>query len=183
MNSEIQRIKNQWRIAYDMINKAFKDKVDKGGNPYIGHLLRVFSSIDEEKNQKCSDPDSTLSIFYEKACVVALLHDVVEDTGITLDDLREKEFDGEILVAIDAITRRKDEHKYFDFIQRVAKNDIARIVKIHDLEDNMDIRRLNTFGEYEQRRLRKYFYCWKYLKGKISAIECNNTIHPDRLLK
>ncbi len=183
MNSEIQRIKNQWRIAYDMVNKAFKDKVDKGGNPYIGHLLRVFSSIDEEKNRKCSDPDSTLSMFYEKACVVALLHDAIEDTEITFDDLREKEFDGEIIVAVNAITRRKEEIKYFDFIERVKKNDLATLVKIYDLEDNMDIKRLNKFGDYEQKRLKKYWYCWKYLKGEITAVECNNSIHPDRLIK
>lgn len=183
MNSEITRIKQQWCTAYNLVNKIFKDKVDKGGHPYIGHLTRVWQSIEKEKEEKCSDPDSTISLFYEKACVVALLHDIVEDTDITLNYLRAKEFDGEILVAVDAITRRKEEHKYFDFIQRVAKNDIARIVKIHDLEDNMDIRRLKTFGEYEQKRLKKYWYCWKYLNGEITDIECNNTIHPDRLFK
>ena len=44
----------------------------------------------------------------------------------------------------------------------------------------MDIRRLKTFGDYEQKRLKKYWYSWKYLKGEISEIECNNTIHPNR---
>ena len=183
MNEEIARIKRQWHTAYDLVSEVFKDKVDKGGKPYIGHLTRVWSSVEKEKEQKCLDEDSTLSLFYEKACVVALLHDIVEDTDITLDDLRAEGFDGEILVAVDAITRRKEENKYFDFIERVKKNDLARIVKIHDLEDNMDIRRLTKFEDYEQKRLKKYFYCWKYLKGEIIGMQCNNIIHPDRMIK
>lgn len=183
MNNEILRIKYQWGTAYDLVTKMFKDKVDKGGHPYIGHLTRVYSNIEHEKNQKCEDDKSTLSLFYEKACVVALLHDIVEDTDITLDDLKEMKFDSEIVDAVDAITRREDETKYFDFIERVKKNDIARIVKIYDLEDNMDITRLNMFGDYEQKRLKKYWYCWKYLKGEITATECNNNIHPDRKIK
>jgi len=183
MNEEILRIRRQWRIAYDLVIKMFKDKVDKGGHPYFGHLDRVSSAIEHEKDQKCYETESTLSLFYEKACVVAWLHDIVEDTDITLDDLRAKEFDEEIIVAVDAITRRKEEIKYFDFIARVKKNDIARIVKIYDLEDNMDIRRLTKFEDYEQKRLKKYFYCWKYLKGEINATQCNNIIHPDRLIK
>ena len=78
------------------------------------------------------------------------------------------------------MTRRKDEQYYFDFIERVSKNDIGRIVKIYDLENNMDIRRLSEFGEYEQKRLRKYFYSWKFLKGEINGLSANNIIHPDR---
>jgi len=183
MNNEISRIKSQWGVAYDLATKMFKDKVDKGGHPYIGHLVRVWESIENERRQKCEDNKSTLSLFYDKACVVAVLHDIVEDTDITLDDLKEKGFDDEIVVAVDAITRREDETKYFDFIERVKKNDIARIVKIYDLEDNMDIKRLNKFGDYEQKRLKKYWYCWKYLKGEITATECNNIIHPDRKIK
>ena len=75
------------------------------------------------------------------------------------------------------------EQYYFDFIDRVNGNDIARLVKIYDLEDNMDIRRLNKFGDYEQKRLKKYWYSWKYLRGEISSVVCNNTIHPDRLFR
>jgi hypothetical protein len=95
-------------------------------------------------------------------------------------ELRDIGCDDEIIDAIKAITRKKEEQYYFDFIKRVSQNDIARIVKIYDLEHNMDIRRLKTFGDYEQKRLKKYWYCWKYLKGEISEIECNNTIHPNR---
>lgn len=177
------KIHEQYNLAYDLVTDLFKDKVDKGGHPYIGHLTRVCTAVKKEKEENCSDPDSTLSLFYEKTYIVALLHDILEDTEMTTVYLEFKGFDEEIIKAVEALTRRKEENKYFDFIERVAKNDIARIVKIYDLEDNMDIRRLNKFDEYEQKRLRKYFYCWKYLKGEISAIKCNNTIHPDRLIK
>ena len=76
---------------------------------------------------------------------------------MTIANLESKEFDEEIIKAVDALTRRKEEDKYFDFIERVANNDIARIVKIYDLEDNMNIKRLDKFDEYEQKRLRKYY--------------------------
>ena len=169
--------------AYKLAEKYFKDKTDKGGHPYMGHMERIVSAIEKEKDAKCADSQSTLALFYDKAIVVALLHDLLEDTDCTPDTLRSEGFDSEIIDAVVAITRRPDEQKYFDFIARVKKNDIARLVKIYDLEDNMDIRRLNTFGDYEQKRLKKYWYCWKYLRGEMTDIECNNTIHPDRKIR
>ena len=60
------------------------------------------------------------------------------------------------------------------------KNDIGRIVKIYDLENNMDIRRLNKFGDYEKKRLNKYWWSWKFLKGDVSAVIANNNIHANR---
>ena len=56
MNKEISKIKAQWDIAYNLVTDLFKDKVDKGGHPYIGHLLRVYRNVENEKNKKCSDP-------------------------------------------------------------------------------------------------------------------------------
>ena len=177
-------IKTQTRVAFDLIHNVFKDKIDKGGNAYVNHPIRVAENIFAEKEKKCNDNTSTLSLFYDKAYIVALLHDVVEDTDITLEDLRNKyNFDEEIVNAVDAISRRDNEKFYFDFIERVGKNDIAKLVKIYDLEDNMDIRRLKTFGETDQQRLKKYWYCWKYLKGEINSVSANNTIHPNRLYR
>ena len=63
-------------------------------------------------------------MFYEKASIAALLHDVLEDTEMTIENLESKGFDEEIIKAVDALTRRKEEDKYFDFIERVANNDI-----------------------------------------------------------
>ena len=69
--------------------------------------------------------------------IVALLHDVVEDTPITLDDLRDKGYSDEIIVAIDALTRRTDE-TYSAYIERLSNNKLARRVKIADLQHNLD---------------------------------------------
>lgn len=173
----------EYTKAYAMIIKLFDNRIDKGGNPYIGHLLRVCDGVSKEADSKVADKNSTLGVFYKKAEIVALLHDAIEDTNLTTEDLKEAEFDQEIIDAIDAISRRDDEKYYFDFIERVNKNDIARIVKIHDLEDNMNIMRLDTLDDSDLQRVKKYWYCWKYLKGEISTIECNNVIHPDRKMR
>jgi hypothetical protein len=166
--------------ALNLVKKYFNDKYDKGGHSYKEHLYAVAQAIDDEKKKKVSDRNSTLAIFYDKCWIVGILHDILEDTECTVEELKINGFDDEIIEAIQSVTRKKDEQYYFDFIERVSKNDIGRIVKIYDLENNMDIRRLNEFGEYEQKRLRKYFYSWKFLKGEINALSANNIIHPDR---
>lgn len=172
------------RNVLDFVQDKFQGKKDKGGTDYIQHLCNVSLAVEAEGKQKSDWYDygetSSLSMFYHKAAIVALLHDVLEDTDATARDLKELGCDDEIINAVVAITRKTDEQYYFDFIERLNKNDIARLVKIKDLEHNMDIRRLNKFGDYEQNRLKKYWYCWKYLKGEISSLECNNTIHPNR---
>lgn len=163
-----------------LLDKYFEGKTDKGGNDYKKHLYAVADAVLKEKSLKVKDKNSTLSLYYDKAYYVALLHDILEDTDCSEQELIDIGCDDEIIDAIKAITRKDIEQYYFDFIERVSQNDIARLVKIYDLENNMDIRRLKTFGDYEQKRLKKYWYCWKYLKGEISGLQCNNIIHPDR---
>jgi len=113
-------------------------QTDKGGNPYILHPLRLMlqASTDEER-------------------IVALLHDVVEDTALTLDDLRCEGFSKQIVEAIDRLTRRPGE-SYDQFIERIKGNDLARRVKILDLEDNSDLSRIPNPSEVDKRRLEKY---------------------------
>ena len=96
---------------------------DKGNYPYICHPLHVAEQMDDEEST-----------------IVAILHDVVEDTTCTLE-LFSYFFSQSILDAIDAITRREDE-EYFDYIHRVAENEIAKKVKIADLHHNLDESRL-----------------------------------------
>jgi (p)ppGpp synthase/HD superfamily hydrolase len=113
-------------------------QTDKGGHPYILHPLRLMlqASTDEER-------------------IVALLHDVVEDTALTLDDLRCEGFSKQIVEAIDRLTRRPGE-SYDQFIERIKGNDLARRVKILDLEDNSDLSRIPNPSEVDKRRLEKY---------------------------
>jgi (p)ppGpp synthase/HD superfamily hydrolase len=169
--------------AMDLAAVKFNGKTDKGGHSYIDHLISVEQSVELERNQKVHDKNSSLSLFYDKACVVALLHDIFEDTDTTEDELRQIGCDDEIINAIKSVTRQNDEKYYFDFILRASKNDIGRIVKIYDIENNMDIKRLNTFNEADKNRLNKYWYSWKFLKGDIDEVTANNNIHPDRLFR
>ena len=92
-----------------------------GDEPYIHHAVRVADRIGH------SD---------EIGVAVAFLHDVVEDTEYTLEDLRRNDFSDETLDAVDAITRRKNE-KYFDYIRRLSSNPIAKRVKIADLQESL----------------------------------------------
>lgn len=117
---------------------AHKGQVDKGGNPYILHPLRLMFSREDET---------------EKIC--AVLHDVIEDTDVTLDYLREQGFSKEVLSALDALTRRKDE-TYEEFIDRIIENKIACNVKLADLNDNMDLSRIKNPTEKDYERLEKY---------------------------
>ena len=115
--------------------KAHKEQVDKGGHDYIYHPLRV-----EAKSNS----------FEEK--IVALLHDTVEDGGIAAEYLLMLGFPQNIVNTVLAVSRREGED-YFDFIQRCKENPIGRVVKICDLEDNMDITRLNELTEKDINRL------------------------------
>ncbi len=104
--------------AIKLAVKAHAGQMDKCGQPYILHPLRVMFNV----------PD------YLR--VPAVLHDVVEDTKITLDMLRQKGFSDEDVSVVDALTKRQDE-KYADYIKRVSLNTSASIIKIQDLYDNM----------------------------------------------
>ena len=88
-------------------------------------------------------------------CVVALLHDVVEDCGISLDELRRRGAPEAVVAAVDGLTRR-DGETYEQFIDRAAGDPVARRVKLADLEDNMDVRRLPEVGEKDRARLDRY---------------------------
>ena len=113
---------------------------DKGGKPYIDHPIRV--------SQRCSG-------YHEK--VVAILHDVVEDTDIEYEDLRYLRFGEHIINGVDAVTRRvfpdRPKESYEDFIDRCCRNDIGRAVKKADIADNTDPSRLHYLDEKFQNKL------------------------------
>jgi (p)ppGpp synthase/HD superfamily hydrolase len=89
--------------------------------------------------------------------MVAALHDVVEDSDYTPDDLRQRGFPEEVIDAIDALTRRESDGETYDaFIERAGRNPLARRVKIADLEDNSDLTRIATPTETDYRRVERY---------------------------
>lgn len=118
---------------------------DKSGREYIMHPIRVA--------ERCRDP---------RAKIVSLLHDTIEDTDVTAEYLRNEGFPEEIIIAVLSVTKQEGEN-YEDFVCRAAENAIGREVKIADLEDNMNISRLETISDEDVVRLRKYLKAWHYL--------------------
>lgn len=125
---------------------AHQGQTDKAGKPYLLHPLRMM-----------------LEMKSETAMIVAVLHDVVEDTDWTLKSLRTRGFSEEVLTAIDCVTNRSGE-SYEKFIERVRTNRIAREVKIADLEDNMNLRRIGEIKPKDLERLAKYHRAWLLLR-------------------
>jgi (p)ppGpp synthase/HD superfamily hydrolase len=126
--------------------EAHRGQKDKNGGPYILHPLRVMFRVETDVER-----------------IVAVLHDVVEDTGRTFDDLRALGFSEEVLQALDCVTKRAGEN-YEDFVERSASNPIAHRVKLADIEDNMDVRRLPAVGDKDYARLQRYLKAWHRLK-------------------
>lgn len=135
--------------AYTIMKKAHQGQFDKAGVPYIYHPIFVAEGMTTE--------DTT---------VVGLLHDVVEDTDYTIDDLRQYGFTETQLEALDCITHR-DNESYREYLYRVRDNEIAKTVKFRDLEHNMDLSRIkNPTKEDYDRIENKYKKALKILKGE-----------------
>jgi (p)ppGpp synthase/HD superfamily hydrolase len=129
---------------------AHKTQVDKGGHPYIFHPLRLMIKFENE---------------IEK--IVAVLHDVVEDSDFSLEDLRS-EFSDEIIDALDHLTRRSTE-EYDAFISRVMQNQLASKIKMADLQDNMDLSRIPDPSEVDINRIKKYEKAYSRLSEKMTS--------------
>ena len=134
--------------AISIAVEAHRGQKDRNGAPYILHPLRMMCRVDTETEK-----------------IVAVLHDVVEDTDWTFKDLKREGFGDQILKALDCLTKREAEN-YGDFVRRSASDDLARRVKIADLEDNMDVRRLRVVSEKDRERLGKYLRAWRQLTRK-----------------
>jgi (p)ppGpp synthase/HD superfamily hydrolase len=102
--------------------QAHSDQLDKAGRPYILHPIRVMQRVHQHG---------------PAAEIVAVLHDVVEDTPVTLEELADQGFGPDIIAGVDALTRR-DGEDYFDYIERCSQDQIGCLVKLADLEDNSD---------------------------------------------
>ena len=98
--------------------------------------------------------------------IVAILHDVIEDTKWSFEDLEKEGFSKEIILGLRRVTKKSDEEKYEDFIQRAKKNDLGRKVKISDIKDNLDVSRLKLITEKDKNRLKKYENALKILKNE-----------------
>ena len=135
--------------AIEIATQAHQGQFDKSGKDYIGHPLRVMEMgrTEEEK-------------------IAGVLHDVVEDSDWTFEALEAEGFSQEIIEALKCVTKLSENENYDDFIERVKKNPLAVAVKINDLTDNMDIRRLPYLSDKDIKRLKKYLKAYKKLIGE-----------------
>ena len=119
---------------------SHKDQTDKTGMPYVFHPFHLAESMDDEISTVC-----------------ALLHDVVEDTDTTLEDLSEMGFPSEVIEVLTLLTHA-DGVPYMDYVREIAKNPTATKVKIADLKHNSDLSRMDEdmIDEYALKRTEKY---------------------------
>ena len=118
--------------------EAHRDQVDKTGLPYVFHPFHLAEGMTDEIS-----------------CVCALLHDVVEDTSYTLDDLREMGFPEDVIAVLTLLTHEEGV-PYMEYVEKIKENPIAVCVKLADLAHNSDESRLDEIDEYALRRAEKY---------------------------
>ena len=125
--------------AIQIAVEAHAGAKDRGGKPYILHPIGVM--------MRCETED-------EK--IVAILHDVVEDTEWTFEALRKAGFSETIIEALETVTKHSEDEDYDEFVQRSLKNEIGRKVKIADLRENLDVTRIGELNEKDIERINKY---------------------------
>ena len=124
--------------ALKLCFEAHKNQADKSGLPYVFHPFHVAEQMTDEKTT-----------------IVALLHDVIEDTSYTLQDLRNLGFDEDVLGALELMTHDKNV-PYMDYVAKIKGNAIAKSVKLADLSHNSDLTRLDEINEAALNRVEKY---------------------------
>lgn len=137
-------------VAIAIASEAHKGQYDKAGLPYILHPIHVMNKVWE----KYKDPE---------LAIIAILHDVVEDTKITLEYLHEVDFSTRVLKGVDCLTHPLGE-SYNKYIDRVASNLDSVKVKLEDLDHNTDLTRLVAFTEKDTDRMIKYHSSYTRLK-------------------
>lgn len=135
----------QFQIALELAVEKHKNQTDKAGNPYILHPLHVMENVNNKEGK-----------------IVAILHDIIEDTDITEDYLFKIGLSKRIVDAVVALTRSED-MDYQEYIKNLSSNPLAKEVKLADLEHNMDLKRLPTLEEKDLERNRKYQIAYHYL--------------------
>lgn len=156
---ELTKLRENNDLMYkslEIVTKLFNDKEDKGNMPYVIHLLKVYSGVSD---------------YIEKVC--ALLHDVVEDTDITYEDLKSVGYNDEVISVLTILTKLKGED-YKDYINRIIKSDNihAMNIKLSDLKHNMDITRIKNPTPNDVMRISKrYEPAYQKILNKMEEME------------
>lgn len=134
-------------LAIEVACKAHAGQKDKAGDNYILHPLRLMLKFDSDEER-----------------VVAVLHDVVEDSDVSLDKIKNFGFSQAVVDALDCLTKR-DNEQYEVFIHRIVGNRLSKKVKIEDIKDNLNLLRLNELNEYDLLRINKYHKALRFLEN------------------
>lgn len=137
---------NLTKQALKLCFEAHKEQKDKSGMPYVFHPFHLAEQMTDEATT-----------------VVALLHDVVEDTDTTFEDLEKQGFDEEIISALKLLTHN-DDTPYMDYVKKIKNNKIATAVKLSDLKHNSDLTRLDVIDEKGLKRKEKYENAIEFLE-------------------
>ena len=138
--------------ALELVTTHFRGMTDKDGEPYVMHCLRVMMGVESED-----------------AKLVALMHDLVEDTPVSLEDLSKRGFSEAVVSAVDLVTH-KDEDSYADYVIRLKSNEIARAVKMSDLRDNASMTRVllrEPVKERDTKRIQRYVLSYQFLTNRL----------------
>lgn len=146
---DIQRKKlnKLYDLAKKVAAKAHEGQVDKGGNPYINHPVAVADALESTEHK-----------------IVALLHDILEDTNITVEKLREYGFTDRIIKSIRILTK-DDNVSYDDYMSTIKRDSNASKVKRADIKHNMDMSRITNPTEKDMQRLEKYKKALQFLEN------------------
>ena len=139
--------------AIQIASSAHENQMDKAGEPYILHPLRLMMQFQDENER-----------------ITAVLHDVVEDSDVTIDQLSRQGFNEEIIDALERLTKKNGE-SYGNFIDRITSCSLARKIKIADIEDNLNITRLTKLSQTDLERIEKYHNALNTLKFSAFASE------------
>ena len=140
------RLKKTFRRAIEIAKRKYEGKVDKYGNDCMDHPIRVM-------RKGCTMNER----------IVGVLHHILEDSDWTLERLKEEGFADEVIEALRCLSSRSDNETYEEYIERVKTNQIATAVKLHDLEDCMDIRRYDVLTDENLDTLKKYHWAFRKL--------------------
>ena len=140
--------------AIEVARQAHAGQVDKGGADYIGHPLRVMERCETEEQK-----------------IVGLLHDVIEDSDWTIEMLEEEGYIPDIIDALKCLTKPSEDENYDDFIARVMTNPLAVKVKLYDLEENLEVSRLDSLTDADIARCKKYLHARDRLKAELIRLE------------
>lgn len=138
-----------------------KKSLDRGGEPYILHPMRIMNAVGSKFEGD----------FRYKVMMVAIAHDLIEDTHWTIEDLRARQItDEDVLEALTAITKT-DDVSYFYYIANIRLNKLAKEVKKEDIQDNSLMTRLKGVTDKDFKRTKKYHASYMFLSGKMDLSE------------